>query len=84
MAATSEDAAFLESAALDRAAAPAISDRLVAEGTPMPSASVRHGRSVIRLSVSSWRTVELEVRDPVAAVAGAAHVPARSTTAVGE
>ena len=51
-------------------------DRLVAEGTVMPSASVWHGRTVIRFSVSSWRTGDLEVRDTVAAVARAARVPA--------
>lgn len=84
MAATSEDAGFLESAALDRAAALAIFDRLVAEGSVMPSASVWHGRTVIRFSVSSSRTGDLEVRDTVAAVARAARVPARSTSAVGE
>jgi glutamate/tyrosine decarboxylase-like PLP-dependent enzyme len=56
-------------------------DRLVAEGTVMPSASVWHGRTVIRFSVSSWRTGDLEVRDTVAAVARAARVPA---TAMGE
>ena len=61
-----------------------IFDRLLAEGTVMPSASVWHGRSVIRFSVSSWRTGDREVRDTVAAVARAARVPARSTTAVGE
>ena len=63
-------------------------DRLLAEGTVMPSASVWHGRTVIRLSVSSWRTGDLEVRDTVAAVARAArssvHVPTRRPTAVGE
>jgi hypothetical protein len=56
-------------------------DRLVAEGTVMPSASVWHGRTVIRFSVSSWRTGDQEVRDTVSAVARAARVPA---TAVGE
>jgi glutamate/tyrosine decarboxylase-like PLP-dependent enzyme len=61
-----------------------IFDRLVAEGTVMPSASVWHGRTVIRFSVSSWRTGELEVRDTVAAVARAAHVPTHRPTAVGE
>jgi glutamate/tyrosine decarboxylase-like PLP-dependent enzyme len=59
-------------------------DRLVAEGTVMPSASVWHGRTVIRFSVSSWRTGDLDVRDTVAAVARAAHLTARQTTAVGE
>src|SRR4051812_10844754 len=59
-------------------------DRLLAEGTAMPSASVWHGRTVIRFSVSSWRTGELEVRDTVAAVARAAAVRTRQTTAVGE
>ena len=59
-------------------------DRLLAEGTVMPSASVWHGRTVIRFSVSSWRTGDAEVRDTVAAVARAARVPARQTTAVGE
>jgi glutamate/tyrosine decarboxylase-like PLP-dependent enzyme len=59
-------------------------DRLLAEGTVMPSASVWHGRTVIRFSVSSWRTGDLEVRDTVAAVTRAAHVTARQTTAVGE
>jgi glutamate/tyrosine decarboxylase-like PLP-dependent enzyme len=61
-----------------------IFDRLIAEGTVMPSASVWHGRTVIRFSVSSWRTGDLEVRDTVAAVARAAHVPIRRPTAVGE
>src|SRR4051794_989140 len=59
-------------------------DRLLAEGTVMPSASVWHGRTVIRFSVSSWRTGDLEVRDTVAAVARAAHMPTRRPTAVGE
>jgi glutamate/tyrosine decarboxylase-like PLP-dependent enzyme len=61
-----------------------VCDRLLAEGTAMPSASVWHGRSVIRFSVSSWRTGDLEVRDTVAAVARAARTGARQTTAVGE
>jgi glutamate/tyrosine decarboxylase-like PLP-dependent enzyme len=59
-------------------------DRLVAEGMVMPSASVWHGRTVIRFSVSSWRTGDQEVRDTVAAVARAARVPTRRPTAVGE
>jgi glutamate/tyrosine decarboxylase-like PLP-dependent enzyme len=59
-------------------------ERVVAEGTVLPSASVWHGRTVIRFSVSSWRTGDLEVRDTVAAVARAAHVTTRQTTAVGE
>ena len=59
-------------------------DRLVAEGVVMPSASVWHGRSVIRFSVSSWRTGDLDVRDTVAAVTRAAGATARRTTAVGE
>ena len=58
--------------------------RLLAEGTVMPSASIWHGRTVIRFSVSSWRTGEAEVRDTVAAVARAAGVPTRRPTAVGE
>ena len=59
--------------------------RLLAEGAVMPSASVWHGRTVIRFSVSSWRTGDQEIRDTVAAVARAAQVPAvRRTTAVGE
>ena len=59
--------------------------RLLAEGAVMPSASVWHGRTVIRFSVSSWRTGDQEVRDTVAAVARAAQVSAvRQTTAVGE
>ena len=57
---------------------------LLAEGTVMPSASIWHGRTVIRFSVSSWRTGELEVLDTVAAVARAAGVMARQPTAVGE
>jgi glutamate/tyrosine decarboxylase-like PLP-dependent enzyme len=59
-------------------------DRLLTDGTAMPSASIWHGRAVIRFSVSSWRTGELEVRDTVAAVARAAAVTTRRTTAVGE
>jgi len=58
--------------------------RLLAEGTVMPSASVWHGRTVIRFSVSSWRTGDTEVRDTVAAVARAARVMADSPTAQGE
>ena len=50
----------------------------------MPSASVWHGRTVIRFSVSSWRTGDQEVRDTVAAVARAARVLAGSATAQGE
>jgi glutamate/tyrosine decarboxylase-like PLP-dependent enzyme len=61
-----------------------IFDRLLAEGTVMPSASVWHGRTVIRFSVSSWRTGGLEVRDTIAAVARAARMPSRRPTAVGE
>lgn len=59
-------------------------DRLIAEGTVMPSASVWHGRTVIRFSVSSWRTGDQEVRDTVAAVARAARAPVASAIAVGE
>ena len=59
-------------------------DRLVAEGAVMPSASVWHGRGVIRFSVSSWRTGATEVRDTVLAVARAARVPTDQSTAVGE
>jgi hypothetical protein len=59
-------------------------DRLLAEGTVMPSASVWHGRTVIRFSVGSWRTGEFEVRDTVAAVARAAQVPTRRPATVGE
>ena len=59
-------------------------DRLVAEGAVMPSASVWHGRGVIRFSVSSWRTGATEVRDTVLAVARAARVPTDQPTAVGE
>ncbi|HET6391732.1 MAG TPA: aminotransferase class V-fold PLP-dependent enzyme [Blastococcus sp.] len=58
--------------------------RLLAEGTVMPSASIWHGRTVIRFSVSSWRTGEREVRDTVAAVERAAGAMSRRTTAVGE
>jgi hypothetical protein len=58
-------------------------DRLLAEGTVMPSASVWHGRGVIRFSVSSWRTGALEIRDTVAAVARAARVAVGAMTAVG-
>ena len=58
--------------------------RLLAEGTVMPSASIWHGRTVIRFSVSSWRTGEREVRDTVAAVERAAGAMTRRTTAVGE
>jgi glutamate/tyrosine decarboxylase-like PLP-dependent enzyme len=59
-------------------------DRLVAEGTVMPSASVWRGRTVIRFSVSSWRTGDREVRDTVAAVSRAARAPVVQPTAVGE
>jgi len=59
-------------------------DRLVAEGAVMPSASVWHGRGVIRFSVSSWRTGAAEVRDTVRAVTRAAQVPTHQPTAVGE
>jgi hypothetical protein len=59
-------------------------DDLVAEATVMLSAIVWHGRTVIRFSVSSWRTGDLEERDTVAAVNRAAHVNPRRTTAVGE
>lgn len=61
-----------------------VHDRLVAEGSAMPSASVWHRRQVIRFSVSSWRTGPGEVRDTVAAVARAARVSDRRPTAVGE
>jgi hypothetical protein len=61
-----------------------IFDRPVTEGTVMLSASVGHGRTVIRFLVSSWRIGDREVRDTVAAVARAALVPARRATAVGE
>jgi glutamate/tyrosine decarboxylase-like PLP-dependent enzyme len=46
--------------------------RLLADGTVMPSASVWHGRAVIRFSVSNWRTGQAEVDETVAAVARAA------------
>ena len=59
-------------------------DRLLPEGAVIPSASVWHGRTAIRFSVSSWRTGDREVRDTVAAVSRAAHVPTRRPTAVGE
>src|SRR4051812_15208373 len=59
-------------------------DRMLSEGTVMPSASVWHGRTVIRFSVSSWRTGDREVRDTVAAVARAARAPVVQPTAVGE
>lgn len=62
----------------------AVFRRLLEEGTAMPSASIWHGRTVIRFSVSSWRTGELEVRATVAAVARAAGVLTPQTTAVGE
>jgi glutamate/tyrosine decarboxylase-like PLP-dependent enzyme len=58
--------------------------RLVAEGAIMPSASVWHGRWVIRFSVSSWRTGKAEVRSTVAAVERAAAVAVRRTISVGE
>ena len=61
-----------------------IFDRLITEGTVMLSASVGHGRTVIRFLVTSWRIGDREVRDTVAAVARAALVPARRPTAVGE
>jgi glutamate/tyrosine decarboxylase-like PLP-dependent enzyme len=57
---------------------------LVAEGMVMPSASVWHGRAVIRFSVSSWRTGPAEVRDTVAAVARASKATAHLEPAVGE
>jgi glutamate/tyrosine decarboxylase-like PLP-dependent enzyme len=59
-------------------------DRILADGAVMPSASVWHGRPVIRFSVSSWRTGNQEVRDTVAAVQRAARVPVVRPTAVGE
>ena len=59
-------------------------DRLMVEGTVMPSASVWHGRAVIRFSVSSWRTGPAEVRGTVAAVARAAQATAHPEPAVGE
>jgi hypothetical protein len=46
--------------------------------------SVWHGRSVIRFSVSSWRTGTREVLDAVAAVGRAAGVPVGSHSAKGE
>ena len=57
-------------------------DRPAAE--VMPSASLWHGRDVIRFSVSSWRTGAAEVRDTVRAVARAAQVPTQQPAAVGE
>jgi glutamate/tyrosine decarboxylase-like PLP-dependent enzyme len=50
--------------------------RLLADGTVMPSASVWHGRAVIRFSVSNWRTGPTEVAETVAAVARAAGIAA--------
>jgi glutamate/tyrosine decarboxylase-like PLP-dependent enzyme len=45
---------------------------LLTDGVVMPSASVWHGRAVIRFSVSNWRTGPAEVEQTVAAVARAA------------
>jgi glutamate/tyrosine decarboxylase-like PLP-dependent enzyme len=49
---------------------------LMADGTVMPSASVWHGRAVIRFSVSNWRTGPDEVQETVAAVRRAVAVSA--------
>jgi glutamate/tyrosine decarboxylase-like PLP-dependent enzyme len=54
----------------------AVFDRLLAEGTAMPSASVWQGAVVIRFSVSSFRTGPTEAADTVAAVTRAAALPA--------
>jgi hypothetical protein len=47
----------------------------------MPSASVWHGRAVLRFSVSNWRTGPAEVSETVAAVERAASA-ARAAWAV--
>jgi glutamate/tyrosine decarboxylase-like PLP-dependent enzyme len=49
---------------------------LMADGAVMPSASVWHGRAVIRFSVSNWRTGPEEVGETVAAVERAVAVDA--------
>jgi glutamate/tyrosine decarboxylase-like PLP-dependent enzyme len=61
----------------------AVFDRLIADGTAMPSASVWQGRAVIRFSVSSWRTGHAEIWQTVAAVARAAGVQAVPTAVAG-
>jgi glutamate/tyrosine decarboxylase-like PLP-dependent enzyme len=50
----------------------AVFTHLLDEGVVMPSASVWHGRAVVRFSVSNWRTGPAEVRETVAAVERAA------------
>jgi glutamate/tyrosine decarboxylase-like PLP-dependent enzyme len=53
---------------------------LLDDGVVMPSASVWHGRAVLRFSVSNWRTGPAEVSETVAAVeraVGTVAVPAR-------
>jgi glutamate/tyrosine decarboxylase-like PLP-dependent enzyme len=55
----------------------AVYQEILAQGEIMPSASVWHGRAVVRFSVSSFRTGPAEVRDTLAALArAAATVPA--------
>jgi glutamate/tyrosine decarboxylase-like PLP-dependent enzyme len=51
-------------------------NRLLADGSVMPSASVWHDRAVIRFSVSNWHTGPDEVEETVAAVARAAGMAA--------
>ena len=50
----------------------AVYEEILAGGEIMPSASVWHGRAVVRFSVSSFRTGPAEVRDTLDAVARAA------------
>jgi glutamate/tyrosine decarboxylase-like PLP-dependent enzyme len=50
----------------------AVFTALLDDGVVMPSASVWHGRAVLRFSVSNWRTGPAEVSETVAAVERAA------------
>jgi len=52
---------------------------LLDDGVVMPSASVWHGRAVLRFSVSNWRTGPAEVSQTVAAVERAVRTVARPT-----
>jgi glutamate/tyrosine decarboxylase-like PLP-dependent enzyme len=56
--------------------------RLLDDGVVMASASVWHGRAVLRFSVSNWRTGPAEVRETVAAVERAARAVAVPAVAV--
>ena len=47
-----------------------VARRLLADGTAWMTPSTWHGRAVLRISVSNWRTTEADVEQTLAAIAG--------------